>query len=609
LYRFDRRSGQLIHYPPEPAYDRGLSHANVSVIREAVDGTLWIGTLGGGLNAWDPRTQQFSRYLHAAGDSFSIADNLIYDLEIDSLGDLWIGTASGLSRMDPRSGRSLNFLHNPSDSTTLSNDVVECVRLSSAGHPWIGTLYGLNCYDPLSGRMHRFSTRDGLPSNKIYGILEDAGGDLWISTANGLSRFRIEGYGTDGRPQIATRNFFRSDGLQSNEFTQGLCFKNRNGELYFAGVNGITVFHPDHVRTALDTPLVILTSFKKFDQTVRLPQRLSELAELMLAYEENFFGFEFVALDFHAPYKNRYKYRMEGFDHDWVYAGTRRYATYTNLDPGRYRFVVMGSNHDGVWNTREASIVVTILPPWWRTWWFRLTAVAVVAVAVWWLHRLRLRRLLDIERMRVRIASDLHDDIGATLTRIALRSETIQNLENGKDIRTAARHIGEMSREVIRVMSDIVWSIDARNDTMGDLVTRVQDTAFSLLSPREIQCRFDTTEIDANRTIQADVRQNIFLICKEALHNVARHSDATEVHVRFALRAGLSVTIRDNGTKSLPSESRGSGIRNMRMRAQRIGGSVEFIYEHGVTVRVRVPDAHPSSWGFLMRLKSLFLFS
>jgi signal transduction histidine kinase len=229
-----------------------------------------------------------------------------------------------------------------------------------------------------------------------------------------------------------------------------------------------------------------------------------------------------------------------------------------------------------------------IHPPWWQTWWFR-SFLAISAIGLLWLiYHIRVTRLLEIERMRVRIASDLHDDIGSTLTRIAISSEVIQASDNLDRMREAALKIGHLSREVVRTFSDIIWSIDARNDKFGDLLARIQDMAYQILSPKEIIFTLDAEGIDKERTLPVDVRQNLYLICKEALHNASKYSGATQVRMTIANADGLlAICIRDNG-RGLPENLpvRGNGLKNMQMRARRIDGQVEYLNDNGLTVKL-----------------------
>ncbi len=583
LYRFRPETKKLTlfhHLENDPS---SLSHDFVSYVYQSkTDRSLWICT-NGGLNRLDPSTGKFTRFQNDAGNPMSISHDRVRFATEDRDGHLWIGTYGGIDKMDRAAGTFAHHAHDPDNGNSLSENRVWVIHEASDGTLWIGTHIGLNRMDRRNGTFKAYSVREGLPSNEIYGICEDKSGHLWLSTSRGLSRF-------DPRSDRFT-NYFEDDGLQSNEFNGAVFAQGRSGRLYFGGINGFTAFYPQQVIPANDPPPVIMSSFRKFDRPVLQDRRLNSVEKLELPYSDNFFGFEFTTLNYHNVTKNQYRYKLEGFDHDWIMSGKRRYATYTNLDPGTYRFSVTASNSDGVWNPSGTSIEIKILPPWWQTWWFRLLATAAVIALVFTVYRIRVERLLAIERMRTRIASDLHDDIGATLTRIAVGSEMIQSSNDGDKMRSQAGRIGELSREVIRTFSDVVWSIDARNDKLGDLIARVQDTAYQVLSPQEISHTLTRNEIEDERPIPVDVRQNLFLVCKESLHNIAKHSGATSVTIAFEQNdSRLTITVRDNGC-GLPEKTReqGNGLRNMRLRAERIRGYITWTNDNGCIMKVQCP--------------------
>jgi len=243
---------------------------------------------------------------------------------------------------------------------------------------WIGTLGGLDKFDRKNEQFTHYTKKDGLSSDAVNGILEDEQGLLWLSTTNGLSRFD---------PRTGSfRNYYEGDGLQSDSFLYYSAYaKSQNGELFFGGSNGFNAFYPDQIVDNLAPPPVVITDFQLANQPVPiggdsvLQKSILETDELVLSYLDNVFSFEFAALNYQVPEKNRYKYKMEGFEDEWNEVDiTRRFATYTNLDPGNYVFRVIASNNDGVWNEEGASVFITITPPWWEMMWFRIILVVVV---------------------------------------------------------------------------------------------------------------------------------------------------------------------------------------------------------------------------------------
>ncbi|MBE0695895.1 MAG: GAF domain-containing protein, partial [Anaerolineaceae bacterium] len=280
------------------------------------------------------------------------------------------------------------------------------------GTMWVGTLLGgLNRFDRASKTFTHYTQDNGLPNNTIFGILADSAGYLWMSTNRGLSRF-------DPRTETF-RNYDRRDGLQSNEFSPGAYFQNSQGWMYFGGVQGFNVFDPSRVQDNPVAPPVVITAFKKFNQDQPIDQE-SEIP-IKLSYQDNFISFEFAALDYTAPAKNQYAYMLEGFDKDWVEAGTRRYASYTNLRGGSYIFRVIGSNPDGVWNESGAKLIIEVVPPIWERWWFIGSAVIILLGSVIGAYRLRIVRIQNQNR-------SLEQQVHERTQEIERRSEVAEGL-------------------------------------------------------------------------------------------------------------------------------------------------------------------------------------
>lgn len=367
-----------------------LSNDHINAILEDRAGRFWIGT-NDGLNMFDPIQDVFVPIYHDPNNANSLSDNRIRALYEDRDGHLWIGTDGGglnqlrvpdgrVEELDPSTFRFIRYTTRDGQTGALSNNRVLSIMQDRLGVLWVGTFGGLNKLpandlqqtDPTQVTFKQFTVKDGLPNNAIYGILEDSNGNLWVSTNNGLSNFNVR--------KLQFRNYDITDGLQSNTFFPGSYHKSGN-EMFFGGPNGFNQFHPEKVDDNPYRPAVYLTAFKVFDRDREFSQRTSDVSYIELKYYENFFAFEFSALDFTQPEKNRYEYQLQGFDAEWIDAGTRRYASYTNLDGGMYVFKVRGTNNDGLWNPEEANAMVTIriIPPFWKTTWFRIL-MAVIGI-------------------------------------------------------------------------------------------------------------------------------------------------------------------------------------------------------------------------------------
>ncbi len=368
LDRLDPRSGVFTHFKHDPANPNSLSRNAVTRIFEDQQGVLWVGTYKGGLNRMQRRSGEFIRYQHDSSNPTSLSNDRVLAITEGEDGVLWIGTdGGGLNRFDPEKGTFSHYRHDEADPASLSSDNVWVVHRDRMSRLWIGTQgAGLNRWEPSArqahvGRFKRYDTRDGLPSAVINGILEDDSGNLWISTNRGISRFSPE--------TEVFKNYDATDGLQSLEFNHGAFFRATDGEMFFGGSNGFNSFYPQLVRENPHPPEVALTAFLKFNQPVELGESVTEVREISLNHKDSVVAFEFAGLDYTAPEKNRYRYKLEGFDEDWIDAGRLRRATYTNLSPRSYTFRVMAANNDGVWNEDGLAVRVRMIPPPWRTWW------------------------------------------------------------------------------------------------------------------------------------------------------------------------------------------------------------------------------------------------
>jgi ligand-binding sensor domain-containing protein/serine phosphatase RsbU (regulator of sigma subunit) len=390
ISRFDRKTGRFTTYRNDPGNPHSLSHDEIRCMFQDQYGTIWIGTNGGGLNAFDPKTGIFTRYRNDPRDTSSLSDNYVRVVYEDRAGELWVGTqGDGLNKFDRKTGKCIRFRANPSDPRAINNDYIMSILESKSGAMWIATWGGgLSRFDRSDGSFKSYGEENGLAGNAVYGILEDAAGNLWLSSNNGLSRFN---------PNTETfKNYGVQDGLQSKEFDALAYFESRSGEMFFGGINGFNAFFPENIRDNPYIPPVVITSFTKLNREATLDSLISEMKELKLSYRDYVFSFEFAALDYTAPLKNLYAYKMDGLDREWVYTNAnKRFANYTTLPAGKYTFRVKGSNNDGVWNEAGFSIGITITPPFWGTWWFRAAVILIVVMLaiLWYQRRLRTVRM------------------------------------------------------------------------------------------------------------------------------------------------------------------------------------------------------------------------
>jgi signal transduction histidine kinase/ligand-binding sensor domain-containing protein len=430
LNLWDRATDTFRHWRHDPLDPTSLSARAALAVERDSRGALWVGTFAGGLNLMDEATGRFRHFRPEAGDPGAISSEHVWDILEDSRGRLWIATFGGVNRLDPETMSFVHFRHEDSDPASLAHDVVWFAYEDSRGRVWFGTQAGLSrldpgresfvsfpdlerdsvismledsrgrfwfCtrgkglkrYDEATGRFSSYTSRDGLPSDVAVGLLEDDQGQLWVSTNNGLSRFDPE--------RETFQSYTPPDGLQGKEFIEKACLELGTGELLFGGTRGFNVFRPSDLVDNPFVPPVYVTDFQLFNERVVPAPRgvleadIAEAERIRLTHEHSVFSFGFTALSYRRSELNRFAYMMEGFDSGWIQAGSRRMATYTNLDPGRYLFRVKAANNSGLWNDEGARIEVLIAPPWWGTLWFRALAALALATGLVGAHRIRTR--------------------------------------------------------------------------------------------------------------------------------------------------------------------------------------------------------------------------
>ena len=397
LNLLDPETGKFRIYQYDPANKFSIAANAISTLSEDRQGNIWIGTFGNGISRYRPATGGFENYLMDESNPPTIMSNRVIALAADPRDLLWIGTAGGgLFLFDQHNGAMRNFKHDAEDPASLSSDWVSALHLDSDGLVWIGTRgSGLDRVvgDPLSPRgilFKNISQKDGLRNDLINGIRSDAQGGIWVSTDRGLSRYDPRSGRID--------NYTVNHGLQSDNFIHGSHYQSASGELFFGGSNGINAFYPDGLETNRLPPAIVLTKVLKMNQSAETDAPYHLLESLDLGWRDDVVTFEFAALDFASPADNRYVYKLEGFDRDWIDIGARRRVTYTNLDGGSYIFRVKGSNNDGVWNDEGITLALSVAAPPWKTWWAYTVYVTIIIIIMISIYRIQKRKLtLEVE--------------------------------------------------------------------------------------------------------------------------------------------------------------------------------------------------------------------
>jgi ligand-binding sensor domain-containing protein/signal transduction histidine kinase len=575
--------------PPAARYTErdGLPAGPIVSVFEDSASNVWVSTTGkqNGLARWDPHDRDFHRYSERLPWLPNSGVSLFAE---DGSGGLWMGLlrfGSGHAEMARLHGTAFELFGGAENAPSGG---IRALYLDRQKRLWVGTdQNGLMLFDhPEADQpaFKRYTTADGLSSDLTLSLTEDSSGRIYSGNGSGVDRL-------DAATGQVNR-YTSADGLAPGEVHVG--FRDRSGVLWFGTEGGLSRLLSPPARPPAPQRIAI-TSLRvrgRAQPTSDLGE--TEISGLRFDSNQNDLEVGFAGLAFAPGETLRYQYMLEGADSGWSPPSLSRSVHYANLSPAPYRFLVRAVNSEGVASPQPASISFLILPPVWLRWWFQLLAVAVVAAAVYRLHRYRVARLLELERVRTRIATDLHDDIGSSLSQIAILSEVASRQVDQAHPKLAEplADIAGISRELVDSMSDIVWAIDPERDHMEDLVHRMRRFASDVLSPRDIRLVFQPPAEELDLQMGADLRRQIFLIFKEAVHNVVRHSGATEVTVDFQVEHGwLSLRVADNGGGfDFARDRDGHGLRSMRERAREIAGETGIHSgPGGTTITLRVP--------------------
>jgi signal transduction histidine kinase/ligand-binding sensor domain-containing protein len=534
----------------------GLSSSDIQAIAEDRDGSLWIGTGGGGLQRF--KEGRFSTLTKADG----LPSDNIGSLYVDTDGVLWAGTTGGLVRMD-------------------------------------------------NGKITRWGRSEGLLNDRVGYILEDSMGCLWLGSTAGLSRVQKRAL-TDFAHGKTNDVFFRvygeADGLPSAECTldvQPGASRTANGTLWFPTIKGLALVNPAELLPNTNPPPVRIEAIlMNGELQTPIDLRAPAPSRLEVPPEKESVEIRYASINLSAPLAGKFRYRMKGYETGWTERrGDVRFARYSRLAPGDYTFEVKACNEDGIWNETGATLAVKVLPPFWQTWWFRtvvtLVALGLVAGVVYYVSTQRLQRQVAalrqqeaLERERARIARDLHDQLGANLTQVALLGEMAETDKDLPDeVEAHARQIAQTARETTHSLDEIVWTVNPSNDTLDGLINYVCKYAQEYLALAGLKYRLDVPSQLPNTPISPELRHNVFLAAKESINNIVKHAAASSAWLRLQLEPeSFTLEIEDDGKGLSPdAESKGrSGLKNMRKRMEDIGGRFEVARRDGGGTVIRL---------------------
>lgn len=593
------REGQPKHISDQGAF----RNRQIRVLHQDAKGQLWLGCLPEGLaRLSNDKFTKPQEYLDQG-----LPKQAIWAMADDRDQHLWLGTIRGeLWRYDGTNFTSYG------EKDGLPGATIGALLATSDGNLWIGTLGGG------LGRLRRghfvfADVRQGLADDVISGIVDDGSGYLWLGSERGIMRLRkqdFEEFAAGKRHRFETIHYGRNDGLASVECSGGFqpsAWRTRSGEIWFATSKGAVAVTPTSLNGDPHPPKLVLEKIQVDEVEVtsrsglKIPSGYGELA------------FTYSAPSFSSPERIRFRHQLIGLDADWVEAGTTRTVSYPRLAPGSYVFRFTAGSADGVWNETPVTVAFEVLPAYWQTNWFRGLALLlfglIVAGGVRYRYVLKMRRKLRkleqahaIEQERMRIARDIHDDLGARLTQMAFLSEmTVTEMGERSPAGERLTKIADGSRSAIRSLEEIVWAVNPQKDSLPHLLDYLSHYANEFFRATDIRCRQDLPLIIPEITLSAECRHHLFLACKEALNNIHKHAGATEVWLRMTIAgADLEVIIEDNGRglPQPPEPSAGNGLLNLQSRLSAIDGQCHVTSTPGggarVCFKIKLPP-HPAA--------------
>ncbi|HEX3855818.1 MAG TPA: two-component regulator propeller domain-containing protein [Verrucomicrobiae bacterium] len=592
---------QTNHFIPAPGAE--ILGQQIFALFETRGGQLWAGTQNG-LARWDGQNWK----MFTARDGLS--ENVVRAIAEDAEGNLWVGTENhGLNFF--KDGKFISY---HAQDNGLPGDNISCLYADKNGVLWVGTAgHGLARFQ--NGKWTRYSTENGLASDSISYLIEDDAGYLWIGSNMGLMRIQkksLNDFADETTNSISCRTFTETDGLPTRECTAGsqpAAIRAHDGTLWFPTTKGLVSVNPAELKPNLQPPVVMIESVKvdgHEQKTNALSSTWSQAVVVPPGREQ--LEIDYTALNFSAPDAVRFKYRLEGRDNTWTDARAERVANYSNLSPGHYQFHVVAFNEDGVPNETGGVLDITVQPQFWQTNWFRaagiLCLIGIVVGVVRYISTQKLKRALqlhkqheELERERARIARDLHDQLGANLTQVALLGEMAEADKNlPGEIELHAQQISHTARETTRSLDEIVWAVNPSNDTLEGLANYVCKYAQEYLALAGIRYRADVPAHLPATDIPPEVRHNVFLAFKESVNNVVKHAQASEAWIRLRLLPeNFILEIEDNGHGPGDIDSKAAqmrnGLRNMKKRMEDIRGefSIASGANGGTIVRLTIP--------------------
>ncbi|RNI31634.1 hybrid sensor histidine kinase/response regulator transcription factor [Rufibacter latericius] len=651
LSRFDGE--KFIHYKNEPGNPKSLADNSIWELYQDAKGNLWIGTLRGGLELFDPNQNGFV-HSKVEGGKFPIHCNYISAMAEDRQGNLWVGGGYGIDVFNKETGKSTYFLHDPKNPKSLRSNNITSLLRDRRNQLWIGTTEGLDLYNERDNSFTHFTVKDGLPHNAITTLLEDKSGNLWVSTHNGVANLIIQKKGQ--RYQNDFRNYDELDGLQAKVFNVNAALGTRKGELIFGGANGFNLFLPESIQKNKAAPRVVFTDFQLFNKSLEtnkafngrtiLSQAITHTKQITLEHDENVFSLEFAALNYIHPEKNRYRYKLEGFDKEWHTVGSKeRRVTYTNLDPGEYEFKVLAANNDGVWSPTPTTLKITVLAPFWRTPLAFLLYALAIALGLVWLRRTELKKTIsrmeqeqekreavqlhELDSLKIKFFTNVSHEFRTPLTLILAPIEKLLKSTPDPEVHQQYQMIHKNAKRLLNMVNQLLdfKKMDMEDIRLslseGNVVAFVQETVDSfadLSDKKSISLTFQAGVKELYTSFDKDKLEKImFNLLSNAFKFTPEHGKievALNCHQNDSSSEGikiLEIKVKDSGI-GIPKENqqkiferffRDAVPSHLMNQGSGIGLALvqEFVHLHGGVINVESAPGQGSCFTVTLPVK------
>ena len=602
IVNYDLSGNKVSKLPFSKPQQELLDGNNFTAMLSDGKNNIWLGTYNNGLFRYDKNQKEVKHYsLKTLADGNDNADYIL-SLYKDRQDRIWVGSYGGFHLYDAQSDTFFSFKQTLNDPKGLSNNYVYSILEDSRGKIWLGTARGLNEFDPAAKTFKHYFLKDGLPNDVICSIVEDENGNLWLSTNKGISKFNYA--------DKSFQNFGEADGLASDLFLSGAGFISSNSVIYFGGPRGVTSFRPDEIKINNDKIPIIISSIQLADNNGISKKINSDDNRIELDYSQSSLIINFISFDYKNPDRVQYKHKLEGYNNDWIENGTSNTVKFSNLSPGSYKFLVTGTNSDGIWSNNFAEFSFIISPPFWQTWWFIPAIISALILIGFTIHLFtlhsKIKRAINNEkireeesdRIRQKTAIDFHDELGHRLTRISLLVELIKRKLgiSFTEVKPLLEKISENSARLYEGTKDFIWAIDPQKDSLYELMIRLKDFGDEIFGDTEVSFEIKNLEEKLqNAELDMDWKRHLSLIFKEGLNNSLKHSNCHKVSIDSKFENDeFEIILEDDGSGfDVNNLMTGNGLSNMKKRAEYINAKFDIESQPGNGTKISVKGKFP----------------